>query len=108
MAQGLPSDFEDLSSVLDWDLDTMAERRDRRMGSTMDELQAFYDTMVPRMDAVLEYLAGVSMTEDMAAGDVTLLNLTKSVAEIAPAVEQFFEPTVSYGYEMDRFTPGPE
>ncbi|MGI9623970.1 MAG: hypothetical protein ACR2PK_14130, partial [Acidimicrobiales bacterium] len=77
-------------------------------GSTMEELQAFSDVMVPRMEAVLEYLASVEMADDMDPADTSLLNLAKSVAEIAPAVEQFFEPAVSYGYQMDRFTPGPE
>lgn len=104
----LPSGFEGLEPVLDWDLETMAERRDRRMGSSMEELDAFYQAMLPHMDAILEHLAEVSMAEPLDAGSQTLLNLSKSLAEVAPAVEQFFEPTISYGYEMDRFTPGPE
>ena len=78
------------------------------MRSTMEELDAFYQALLPRMDDVLEHLTTVPVSEDMDPGSRTLLNLSKSLAEVAPAVEQFFEPTISYGYEMSRFTPGPE
>jgi hypothetical protein len=103
----LPAGFEDLEPLLDWNLPTMAERRDRRTGSSMEELDAFYQAILPRMDAILEHLADVLMA-DLDERSATLLNLSKSVAEVAPAVEQFFEPAVSYGYQMDRFIAGGE
>ena len=71
----------------------------------MEELDAFYNAILPHMDAVLEHLTGVEMSDDMDPGSATLLNLSMSLCEIAPAVEQFFEPTISYGYPMHRFTP---
>jgi hypothetical protein len=104
----LPAGFEELEPLLDWNLDTMAERRDRRMQATMEELDSFYQALLPHMDAVLEHLAGVDMSAPIDDGSQALLNLSKSLAEVAPAVEQFFEPTISYGYQMDRFTVGPE
>ena len=108
LSVALPQGFEDLQPLLDWNLETMAQRRDRRMSSTMEELDSFYQGLLPHMDAVLEHLVGVDMAGPIDEGSQALLNLSKSLAEVAPAVEQFFEPTISYGYEMDRFTPGPE
>jgi len=37
-----------------------------------------------------------------------LLDLTKALAEVAPAVELFFEPTISFGYDVARFSADPE
>ena len=85
----------------------MAERSARRSTSSMADLQAFYDAMLPRLGAVLEYLSGIEAHSDTAA-DQRLLALSKALAEVAPAVELFGEPTISYGYDVARFTPDPE
>ena len=102
----LPQGFEALEPVLDWNLASFDARRDRRAGSTMGELDEFYNTMLPQMDAVLEHLTRVEMSDDMDPGSAALLNLSMSLCEIAPAVEQFFEPTISYGYPVHRFSQG--
>jgi len=68
----------------------------------------FYAAMLPRLGAVLEHLAGVPMTDSMDRQSAALLNLAKSVAEVAPAVEQFREPAVSNGYDVKRFRTDPE
>jgi hypothetical protein len=52
----LPSDFADLEPYADWSLQTEAERYAQRLGSTMDELQAFYDAAFPRLEAAMTYL----------------------------------------------------
>lgn len=107
MSVGLPVGFEDLESWLDWSLPTMAERSARRSASSMAELQAFYDAMLPRIESALTFLSQIPV------GDATpeiqrLLDLTKSLAEVAPAVELFSEPTISYGYDVARFAADPE
>jgi hypothetical protein len=102
----LPAGFEDLAPLLDWNLPTMDERQDCRVGSTMEEIDAFYQAILPRMDDVLDHLAGIEMTDDMDPGSAALLNLSLALCEIAPAVEQFFEPVISYGYDPKRFTQG--
>ena len=45
----LPADFADLEPFADWALATEAERYAKRLASTMDELQAFYDSAFPRL-----------------------------------------------------------
>jgi hypothetical protein len=52
----LPSDFADLEPFADWSLETEAERYAKRLASTMDELQAFYDAAFPRLEDAIEYL----------------------------------------------------
>ena len=52
----LPSEFADLEPFADWALPTERERYARRIDSTMDELQAFYDAAFPRCEDALAYL----------------------------------------------------
>jgi hypothetical protein len=56
MATSLPADFADLEPYADWVLPTEAERFGKRLASSMDELQAFYDAAFPRLEAATEYL----------------------------------------------------
>ena len=107
MSGELPEQFSDLAMWLDWARPTMAERSAMRSASSMTELQAFYDAMLPRLGDVLEYLSGIEAHGDDPAGE-RLLALSKALAEVAPAVELFGEPTISYGYDVARFTPDPE
>ena len=107
MSGQLPDDFKDLESWMDWSLATMAQRSARRSISSMEDLQAFYSAMLPRMESVLSYLAVISPA-DQTPENLRLLDLTKSLAEIAPAVELFAEPTISYGYDVSRFAADPE
>ena len=51
-----PADFTDLEPFADWSLDTEAERYAKRLSSTMDELQAFYDAAFPRLADAMAYL----------------------------------------------------
>jgi hypothetical protein len=52
----LPAEFSDLEPFAGWGLPTERERYAKRLASTMDELQAFYDAAFPRLDAAAAYL----------------------------------------------------
>jgi hypothetical protein len=52
----LPEPFADLQPFADWCLPTEAERYAKRLASSMDELQAFYDAAFPRLDAAMAHL----------------------------------------------------
>jgi hypothetical protein len=52
----LPPEFADLEPFADWSLETEAERYEKRLASTMDELQAFYDLAFPRLEEAMAYL----------------------------------------------------
>jgi hypothetical protein len=52
----LPAEFVELESFADWAVPTERARYAKRIASTMDELQAFYDAAFPRIDDAIEYL----------------------------------------------------
>ena len=52
----LPADFADLEPFAGWSLPSENERYAKRLSSTMDELQAFYDVAFPRLEAAAAYL----------------------------------------------------
>jgi hypothetical protein len=56
MATVLPADFFDLEPFAGWAIPTERARYAKRLASTMDELQAFYDAAFPRMEAAIAYL----------------------------------------------------
>jgi hypothetical protein len=56
MTTSLPPDFADLEPYSQWCLATEADRYAKRLASTMEEMQAFYDAAFPRLEEVLGYL----------------------------------------------------
>jgi hypothetical protein len=53
----LPPEFSDLEPFArDWCLDSEPERYAKRLGSSMDEIQAFYDAVFPRAEDAIVYL----------------------------------------------------
>ena len=98
----LPEQFKDLEQWMAWSLETEGERSDRRQASTMADISAFYEAMLARMDEVLPYLEQFSL-EELPDDAQRLFYLTLSLAEVAPAVEQFGQPSVVDGYDIKRF-----
>ena len=52
----LPAEFAELELFAEWSLATERERYAKRLASTMDEIQAFYDAAFPRLADALMYL----------------------------------------------------
>ncbi len=52
----LPSEFADLEPFTDWCLATEQERYDKRLASTMAEMQEFYDAAFGRLEDAIVYL----------------------------------------------------
>ena len=97
----LPARFRELEQWRAWSLATEQERSDQRQASTMEDIKAFYDAMLARMEEVLPYLDQFSV--DALPEDATrLFYLMLSLAEVAPAVEQFGQPSVVDGYDVKR------
>ena len=51
----LPPEFADLEPYAGWALRTEAERYAKRLASSMEELQEFYDAAFPRLEAAIEH-----------------------------------------------------
>ena len=88
-----PPEFADLEPFADWAVWGEKARYAKRIASTMDELQAFYDAAFPRMDAALEYLDQFSL-DDMPEDAVHLLWLYCALITVSFPVEAWRQPTV--------------
>ena len=101
----LPDQFRDLEPFARvWALRTETERQARRLESTIEELRAFYDTLLLRIDDILAYLSEFPLENLTPEGDRLLL-LAFGLAEIAPAVELYGQTEVPNGYDSRRFIP---
>ena len=67
----------------------------------MKDIKTFYDAMLAWMEEVLPYLEQFSV-DDLPEDATRLFYLTLSLAEVAPAVEQFGQPSVVDGYDVKR------
>ena len=54
----LPPRFADLEPFADWALADESERLRLRIATPMHEIETFYNTMLPQIEEVLEYLTG--------------------------------------------------
>lgn len=98
---GLPEAFRDLEPWLAWSLATEKERSDKRQASSLAELRAFYEAMLTRLEDIFAYLDQFPL-DALPADAHRLLFLSLSLAEVAPAVEQFGQPQVIDGYDIRR------
>jgi hypothetical protein len=98
----LPVEFEDLERFAAWALPTETERSEKRLSSKMEEISEFYAGMHERMNPILQYLSRYDVNA-MPEDATQLLYLTLSLAEIAPAVEWYNQPTVIDGFDKRRY-----
>ena len=89
----LPAEFADLEPFSDWALHGERARYAKRIESTMDELQAFYDAAFPRMEAALEYLDRFSL-DDLPDDGKHLLWLYCALVTVSFPVEAWRQPRV--------------
>lgn len=102
MSSALPSGFADLERfVPDWVLPNAAARMAKRQSSRIEDLRAFYDAMLPRGEAALEWLRGYELGQLPPEGE-NLLRLMLMLAEVAPAVEWYGDPRVYDGFPIER------
>ena len=100
----LPAPFAELEPFLSWSLATERERTAKRQTSDMAAIKGFYDAMLPRLDEILTYLNDFPL-EEIPDDVERLFLLSMSLAEVAPAVENFGQPSVVDGYDYSRFIP---
>jgi hypothetical protein len=89
----LPTEFADLDPFANWALPSERERYAKRLASTMDELQSFYDAAFPRLEAAMTYLEQFSM--DALPDDAKhLLWLYCALVTVSFPVEVWRQPRV--------------
>ncbi|TML42918.1 MAG: hypothetical protein E6G27_02840 [Actinobacteria bacterium] len=89
----LPADFADLEPFSAWAIPTERARYAKRLASTMDELQAFYDAAFPRMEAATSYLEQHGVN-DLREDGRRLLWLYCSLVTVSFPVEVWRQPRV--------------
>lgn len=86
-----------------WALATENERRVKRKGSTTQELKAFYDAMLPHLEAILD-LSDQYPLGKMPPEVERLFLMALSLAEVAPHVELYGgNPNVPHSFAEERF-----
>jgi hypothetical protein len=88
-----PADFADLERFADWAVPTERARYEKRLASTMDELQALYDAVFPRLEAGTDYLKSVQL-EGISDEDTHLLWLFEALVTVSFPVEVWAQPRV--------------
>jgi hypothetical protein len=88
-----PAEFSDLEPFAAWALPTERERYDKRVASTMDELQTFYDVAFPHMEAALTYLDPMPL-DALSDAARNLLWLYCALVTVSFPVEVWRQPRV--------------
>jgi hypothetical protein len=90
----LPEEFAALEPFAEkWCLATEHERYGTRLASTTEEMQEFYDAVVPRAEEAMAYLEGLPF--DALPDDATnLLHLLYSMIQVSFPVEVWRQPRV--------------
>ena len=89
----LPAAFADLEPYADWALPSEADRYAKRLASSMDELQAFYDAAFPRLAESVEHLKGIAL-DGISEEDQHLLWLFSALVTVSFPVEVWRQPRV--------------
>lgn len=89
----LPSDFADLEKFSDWILATEQERYAKRLDSSMDEMQEFYDAGMERIEAALDYCDKFQL-DDLPEDVRALMHLLSSLIMVSFPIEVWKQPRV--------------
>ncbi len=84
----LPEEFADLAPWLDWALEPERARTEQRESSSMAEIRAFYDAVLPRLEEMIRHLEGFR-DGDMSAPQHRLYLISLSLVEVANLVELY-------------------
>lgn len=92
-ASGLPAQFEAFEPFAAWILETQDARYEKRLASTVEEMQALYDTMMPRLQEVIDYCNQYDI-DDLPEPVRKLMFLTFSLIQASFVVEAWRQPNV--------------
>ncbi len=104
MTRVFPAEFAALETLADWSLKSESERIKRRQASSYAEIVGFRDALLPDLEKIFAHLGNASL-DALSAEDERLLCLVLSLAEVAPAVEFYRQPSVIDGFDPLRFMP---
>ncbi|BBY38045.1 hypothetical protein MMAN_21790 [Mycobacterium mantenii] len=88
-----PTEFADLEPFADWSIEKDHDRYQKRLASSIGDMQALYDALVPRAPAAMEYLDQFDLKE-LPDDALRLLWLLYSLTTISFAVDIFKQPRI--------------
>ncbi len=99
----LPEPFVELEPlVAEWALGSEAQRNYKRRNSDMQVLHDFYNALLPRMEALAEYLRPLAI-DQFSDEQKNLYDLALMFMEMSLSIENFRSPDVPGGFDPDRF-----
>jgi len=104
MSNCFPAKFAGLEQFAAWALPTERERNRKKDSSSLAEVRAFYDALLPVLPEALDHLAGFEV-EALPDAERRLLYLCLSMVEASMAIEMFEEVNPPYLMSLDRFVP---
>lgn len=97
MNTALPQQFSQLEHLVpEWAIEDGHQRYLKRVASSMDQIQAFYDQVFPLADAAVAYLDGFDYGRPLPPEAANLRNLLYSLITVSLAVELWHQPRVKH------------
>ncbi len=97
MSSVLPGQFVQLEHLVpEWAIEDGHERYMKRVNSSMEQLQAFYDAVFPHAEAAVAYLNEFDYQQALPEDAANLRNLLFSLITVSLAVELWKQPRVKH------------
>jgi hypothetical protein len=97
MSAALPPEFSQLEHLVgEWGIEDGHERYLKRVNSSMEQIQAFYDEVFPRADEAVAYIDKFDYAEPLPEDVANLRNLMYSLITVSLAVELWKQPRVKH------------
>jgi hypothetical protein len=93
----LPPQFSELSRFVEyWVRDHNDQRWDQRSRAPMEEIQQFYEALLPRAEDIIAHLDHYPLGDDLPAAEGRLARLLLALGQAAIAVEMHGQPRTAY------------
>jgi len=97
MNNSLPEEFKDIQPwAEEWAIENGHERYVKRVNSSMEQLQSFYDAVFPRGKAAIEFIDRFDYQKPLPPEVANLRNVIYSLITVALAVEVWKQPRVKH------------
>jgi hypothetical protein len=93
----LPPEFSQLEHLVsDWSIEDGHERYVKRVNSSMEQIQAFYDEVFPYAEEAVAYIDKFDYSEPLPEDVANLRNLLYSLITVSLAVKLWRQPRVKH------------
>jgi hypothetical protein len=97
MKSALPEEFSELEHLVDeWAIEDGHARYVKRVNTSMEGIQSFYDQVFPRAEEAVAYIDKFDYAEPLPDDVANLRNLLYSLITVSLAVELWKQPRVKH------------